>query len=94
MKSAILPPDAEAAVWLRILHPNGELTPKAARAILRLSLPDSEKDHLRELSARAREGTLTPEEEQQMDAYERVGALLSILKSKARQALKEAPHGD
>ncbi len=44
---------------------------------------------MRELSAKARAGTLTPAEDEKMDAYERAGALLSILKSKARQALKK-----
>jgi hypothetical protein len=91
MKTATLPPDAEAAVWLRILHPDGEIPAETARAILRLSFPDTEKAHMHELSAKARAGTLTAAEEQKMDAYERVGALLSILKSKARQVLKKTP---
>ena len=91
MKTATLSPDKEAAVWLRILHPDGDLTPGAARAILTLSFPDSEKEQMHELSAKARAGTLTTDEELQMDAYERAGALLSILKSKARQVLKKTP---
>jgi hypothetical protein len=91
MKTAAVSPHTEAAIWLRILHPDGELAPKTARAILQLAFPESEKDYMHELSAKARAGTLTSEEEQKMDAYERVGALLSILKSKARQALKKAP---
>jgi hypothetical protein len=91
MKTETLPPETEAAVWLRILHPDGKLTPEAARAILRLSFPETERDRMHELSAKARAGALTPAEEQQMDAYERAGALLSILKSKARQVLKKVP---
>jgi hypothetical protein len=89
MKTATLSADTEAAIWLRILHPDGKLPPDAARAILQLSFPQSEKDCMHELSAKARAGTLTPDEEEKMDAYERAGALLSILKSKARQTLKK-----
>jgi hypothetical protein len=43
---------------------------------------------MRELSAKARSGTLTPEEDAVMDNFERAGAILSTLKSKARQVLK------
>ena len=83
--------DTEAAVWLRILHPDGKLAPQTARAILQLSIPEEEIERLHELAAKARAGTLTADEEQLMDAYERAGALLSILKSKARQVLKKNP---
>jgi hypothetical protein len=78
-------------VWLRILHPDGKMTLEAARAILQVSFPQSEKDQMHELSAKARAGTLTAAEGQLMDAYERAGALLSILKSKARRILKRTP---
>ena len=36
MKTAVLPPATEAAIWARVIHPNGELTPAVARAILQL----------------------------------------------------------
>jgi hypothetical protein len=91
MKNTTLSPDTEARVWLGILHPDGQLTPDAARAILQLSFPESDKKHMHELSAKARAGLLSSEEERMMDAYERVGALLSILKSKSRQVLKKTP---
>jgi len=94
MNTVTLTPDAEVAVWLRILHPDGKFTAKSARAILQMSFPNPEKTQMQQLSAKAREGTLTADEEQQMDAYERVGAMLSILKSKARQALKKSHRGN
>lgn len=88
MKTAALSTETEAEVWLRILHPNRELTPGVARAILQLSIPEADMLHMRELSAKARAGNLTQDEDTEMDAYERVGSILSILKSKARQVLK------
>jgi hypothetical protein len=90
MKTASLAPKTEAEVWLRILHPDEEMSPRVARAILGLSFPESEISRMRELSAKARAGTLTPQEDAEMDNFERVGSILSTLKSKARQVLKRS----
>ena len=73
---------------MRILHPNEELSPRVARAILGLSFPKDDISRMHELSAKARAGTLTPQEDAEMDNFERVGSILSTLKSKARQVLK------
>jgi hypothetical protein len=61
-----------------------------ARAILGLSFPEDEIRKMHELSAKARAGTLTPDENAEMDTYERVGSILSTLKSRARQVLKRS----
>jgi len=94
MKTASLAPKTEAEVWLRILHPDGAMSALAASAILELSLPRSDINRMRELSAKARAGTLTPQEDAEMDDFERVGAILSGLKSKARQILKRSSRGE
>ena len=47
---------------------------------------------MRQLSAKARAGTLTPEEDAEAGKYELVGHLLNIMQSKARRSLKG--HGD
>ena len=88
MKTASLAPKTEAEVWMRILHPDEELSPRVARAILGLSFPKNDISRMHNLSAKARAGTLTPEEDAEMDNFERVGSILSTLKSKARQVLK------
>jgi hypothetical protein len=93
MKTASLPPKTEAEVWLRILHPDEELSPRVARAILGLSFPRIDISRMHELSAKARAGALTPEEDAEMDNFERVGSILSTLKSKARQVLKRSRRG-
>jgi hypothetical protein len=90
MKSASLAPKTEAEVWMRILHPDQDLSPRVARAILGLSFPNTDISRMKELSAKARAGTLTPEEDAEMDDFERVGSILSTLKSKARQVLKRS----
>jgi hypothetical protein len=63
---------------------------KAARAILGISIVGSDIDRMNELSAKSRAGTLTPEEDTAMDDFERVGSILSNLKSKARQVLRRS----
>jgi hypothetical protein len=88
MKMGSLAPQTEAEIWLRILHPDEELSPRVARAILKLSFCKEDVTRMRELSAKARAGTLTSEEDAAMDNFERAGSILSILKSKARQVLK------
>ena len=88
MSTEAMSPSTEVALWLRILHPDGKLTPEVAHAILKLSFPPDDLNRMRELAAKAHAGTLAPEEDGLMDEYERVGALLSILKSKARQVIK------
>jgi hypothetical protein len=89
----MLPPKTEADVWLRILHPDEELSPRVARAILGLTLARSDLRRMRELSAKARAGTLTADEEAEMDTFERAGSILSVLKSKARQVVKRSRRG-
>jgi len=41
------------------------------------------------LLAKAKHGSLTPEEEAESDTYERLGCFLDILHSRARRALKK-----
>jgi len=74
---------------------NGHLEPDqatldvaAARAILNLDFQQTDKDRMRELLAKAKEGTLTANEKVEIDNYERVGHMLSLMKSKARRSLK------
>jgi len=90
MKTLSLEPKTEAEIWMCILHPDRVLSPRAARAILGLSLPKNDISRMHELSGKARAGTLRPEEDAEMDNFERVGSILSILKSKARQVLKRS----
>ena len=90
MKTASRASKTEAELWLRILHPDGDMSPSVARIVIGLAFPKDDIRQMRELSAKARAGTLTPEESDQMDNFERVGSILSTLKSKARQVLRRS----
>lgn len=81
----------EAALWGRLFDTVGAgLSPEAAHYILNLSFPQPDIDRMQELAEKARAGDLTVEEHIEMDNYERVGQVLSLMKSKARKALKKA----
>lgn len=62
----------------------------AARAILALGFDRADEDRMKALLARAKAGVLTPDEAAEIDNYERVGHMLSLMKSKARLALRKA----
>jgi hypothetical protein len=83
----------EGAIWSRLFQPAGKvLSLEAARSILRIQFPQEDKDRMHQLAAKAREGTLTPAEQDDIRSYERVGNLLALMKSKARQRLIKASH--
>jgi hypothetical protein len=80
---------SEVAILSRVLEPDQPtLPPEAARALLALEFGPADKERMRQLSAKAREGSLTPDEQAETNNYERVGHLLNILRSKARRSLK------
>jgi hypothetical protein len=84
-----VPPYHEAAILTRIAGPDEPaLSAAAAKGILTLGFSVADKDRMHTLAAKAREGTLTADEQTEVEAYSRVGSLLGILKSKARRALK------
>jgi len=73
----------------RILHPDvPTFSPQTARDILALDFDQTDEDRMRQLSAMARAGTLTAEDDADAGKYELVGHLLSIMQSKARRSLK------
>ena len=81
-------PYHEAAILTRIARPDKPgLSAATARGILTLSFSPADKDRMQTLAAKAREGTLTSDEQAEVEAYSRVGSLLGILKSQARRAL-------
>lgn len=84
--------DTEGAIWGRLLETeNTPLSLEAARSLLRLNFTAEDKERMHELAAKAREGSLSRAERKAIENYERVGNLLALMKSKARQRLKEAP---
>ena len=82
------PANTEAAIWERVIHPDGGMTRETARHVLQLGFWDDEQTRMHELATKNQSGTLTPDEEAELDNFCRVGTTLSILKSRARKLLK------
>jgi hypothetical protein len=66
------------------------LTPPLARHLLKLTWSDADRARMAELAERNREGTITAAELRELDEFVRVGAVLSILQSRARKLLKNS----
>ena len=74
----------------RIIEPQaGGLLPEHARYILSLDFSPDEHARYCELSAKAQTGTLTEQEQADLDEFLTTNALLMILQSKARISLKQ-----
>ena len=82
---------AESAIFERVLLPDGARLPiEAARYFLSIGFGPEDKERMHDLAAKARDGALTEAEETEIDVFERVGHVLAILQSRARQALRAA----
>lgn len=80
----------EAEILSRIIAPEEPTLPlETARIILTFDFKKEDRERMNDLAERAREGTLTAEEQTEIDCYERVGHFLSLLRSKARMSLKQ-----
>lgn len=77
----------DSNIFLR-LWSRQKMTTTLAKHLLRLSFDDREKARMHELSERNQEGTITPEELDELDQFVRVGMVLSIMQSRARRCLK------
>jgi hypothetical protein len=81
----------ETEIWNRTIRPEvGDLSPTAAQELLKLHLRDDDVLRAKELSSKANEGTLNPDEQQELDYYLNVGRALEFLKAKARLSLHES----
>jgi len=80
---------SEADILFRIIDPGRATLPsQTAEMILALDFPVEDRVRMDELAEKARSGTLAAKDQVELDAYERVGHFLSLLKSKARMSLK------
>lgn len=87
---------SEAAIVLRLLDPSQgpsseDLSPEVARYLLHIDFRETDRQRMRDLVEKHRLGTLTKEEDSELNSYIHVGNLLAILKSKARRSLREPP---
>jgi hypothetical protein len=91
MGSQAFTQNTEAAILARIIEADEkEVTPDVARYLLSMQLPEADRERVDELSARARSGSLTTTEEEELDSYLHIGSLLAVMQSRARSFLNRA----
>jgi hypothetical protein len=61
-----------------------------ARKLLQFEFDAAQKARVTALSQKAQEGKLLPDEQTELDEYLRLTDIVAILRSRARQALKQA----
>jgi hypothetical protein len=82
----------EASIWQRVVEPSwSRLNPEAAKAILQLEFRPADLDRMNELAELAREGTLSPNQREELETYNRIGQALAIMQSQARSAIAKPP---
>lgn len=82
---------SEAAIVGRLMKPDqGDFSPEVARELLNLRFDEGDQARMRELSRKAQDGSLSPQEEEEIENYRRVGYWLGVLWSRARLSLKRA----
>jgi hypothetical protein len=78
-----------------VVHPGaGTFSREHADYVLSLDLPDAVKDRCDDLSLKAQDGALTPEETAELDHYISADAMLTVMKSKARRSLSTPDLGN
>ncbi len=93
MSTQAIPSNTESSILARILQSDErEITPDLARYLVSMRLPHQDEERVNELSSKARAGSLTAAEEQELDSYLHIGTQLAILQSKARQVLQDSAH--
>ncbi|HEY5311133.1 MAG TPA: hypothetical protein VIK18_01395 [Pirellulales bacterium] len=79
----------ETAILTRVVLPEAAtLTPAVAQSVLLMEFTTEDRHRMNELSEQAQAGSLTADEQAELDSYERIGHFLSLLKSKARRSLQ------
>lgn len=86
-----MPADQDAAILARVIDARpSRFDPHVATALLEWDFPETDLKKMRELAEKARQGSLTPEEESLLDSYIRIGHLVNLVQAKARVSLAGA----
>ena len=81
---------SEAAIFGRVVANGSQiLSPELARYVLGLTFAEQDKARMHELAVGNQDGALSSVEKEELHNYIKVGHLLAVLQSKARQALKK-----
>jgi hypothetical protein len=80
----------EAAILSRVIRPEkDDLPEEQAKALLRLKFEQADLDRLHELVVKNQDDELTPVEQEELEDYLRVSAVLDLMHAKARYSLRK-----
>jgi hypothetical protein len=79
----------EPAIWARLIQtPKEPISPDAARYLLSIDFSGADHSRMQELMDKSNEGTLTSDENAELDSYVNIANVLSVMHSRARVALR------
>jgi hypothetical protein len=83
-----------ASLFRRVIAPDaGSLPPDLARYVSTLDFRPEDHARYEALSAKAQDGSLTPQEADELDGFLHVDSLLSIMRLKAARSLRTGAGG-
>ena len=82
------PRNTESAILARLIQSQTEMDSHIARYLLSLDFEPQDVERMNLLAERNREGTVSADEEAELDSYLHVGNLLAIMQSRARVYLR------
>ena len=84
----------ETSLWQRLIRPEeGTFSRDAAQSLLRLSFSDKDRNRMIDLAERNQQGLLKRKEKKELEEFIRVGDVLGMIHSKARQSLNRMNSG-
>ena len=95
MGSQLLNPNLEAAIWARLFQAQpGGLSSEAAEYLLSIGFEEGDRRRMQQLAEGSESGTLTEDEQAELDSYLHVGNLLAVMQSRARVVLRRKPRNE
>jgi len=89
MGAGVVIPNTEATILSRLLDLRAaNLTPAAAEFLVTIQFPEEDVARMNDLSGLAQEGTLTADQQAELDSYIHVSNLLALMQSRARRLLE------
>lgn len=85
---------SQASIFTRMWETkDGKISRTLARLALKAGFPPEDRARMHELALKNQEGTISPQESEELDSYITAGDLLALLQSKARKTLKSKKIG-
>ncbi len=83
----------EVGILSRAVAPeNGNWPSEIARAMLTIHLSPEDRQRMNDLADKARAGTLTCDEELEIETYRQTTRLIELMKAKSRVSLQQSSH--